>query len=706
MTRSIRIAAVLLSAFMLLSIQVFADADPPGRVARLSYISGDVSLQPGGVDDWTVARLNRPLTSGDRLWTARDARAEMQTGNTSLRLNGEASFTLANLDDRRVQIQIAQGALHVRVWKLYEDETIEVDTPNFTANLLRPGDYRIDVDNEGDVSWITVLSGTAEANGAGQAVTVQSRQQVRFAGANSGTYDVASAPPLDGFDEWSLARDRRLQDVRSARYVSPGVIGYEDLDDYGTWRVYDAYGPVWVPARVVPGWAPYRFGHWEWIYPWGWTWIDDAPWGFAPFHYGRWLYSRWGWAWVPGPIRIRPYYAPALVAWIGGHHWGVGLSFGSSIGWLPLGPREVYVPWYRASRRYWSNVNVSNTYIRNTNITNIYNTYNNYNIHKGKDCSGGCGNGRTIANANYVNRMAPNGVTVVNHDAFVNSRPVSRSTLKISADAARRAPVVSSIAATPARAGVLGGAQASSMHRPPEKALARPMVTRMAPPRPTPLNFQSDRTGRANLDLTRAASPVTIGRTDASPRMSVPQAGTEASNRMAIRSLRTVPRPDSPITSGDRARSEPARRVVPRPPDLRSVSTRDIPRTRSDEARNAVATERGDRTVVRPPAGRVVRGTGTGIAPRSSRPETRVSDMRVGRIPQEGMERPSYQSSGRVSSIAERQVRAAGELPMSRANRAPSATIRGGNVGGRGPAHIQQAPRQNTGRGDGHARQR
>ena len=31
---------------------------------------------------------------------------------------------------------------------------------------------------------------------------------------------------------------------------------------------------------------------WVWLRPWGWTWVDDAPWGFAPFHYGRWLW--WG----------------------------------------------------------------------------------------------------------------------------------------------------------------------------------------------------------------------------------------------------------------------------------------------------------------------------------------------------------------------------------------------------------------------------
>ena len=52
---------------------------------------------------------------------------------------------------------------------------------------------------------------------------------------------------------------------------------------------------------VAAGWAPYRYGRWAWVRPWGWTWVDDAPWGFAPFHYGRWVCGRGErWCWAPG----------------------------------------------------------------------------------------------------------------------------------------------------------------------------------------------------------------------------------------------------------------------------------------------------------------------------------------------------------------------------------------------------------------------
>src|SRR5271169_5586764 len=80
-------------------------ADPPGRAARLSFLSGTVSFQPGEVEDWIPATLNRPLTTGDRLWTENGARAEMHTGSAAFRLSGHTNFAFLNLDDRTAQVQ-------------------------------------------------------------------------------------------------------------------------------------------------------------------------------------------------------------------------------------------------------------------------------------------------------------------------------------------------------------------------------------------------------------------------------------------------------------------------------------------------------------------------------------------------------------------------------------------------------------------------
>ena len=110
---------------------------------------------------------------------------------------------------------------------------------------------------------------------------------------------------------------------------------------------------------VAVGWVPYRFGQWVWQRPWGWTWVDDAPWGFAPFHYGRWLWWGGRWCWTPGPRVPRPVFAPALVGWVGGG--GAQVVIGSRpapvVGWVPLGPREAYRPGYHASARYLDRIN-------------------------------------------------------------------------------------------------------------------------------------------------------------------------------------------------------------------------------------------------------------------------------------------------------------------------------------------------------------
>jgi hypothetical protein len=61
--------------------------DPPGRVARLSLMDGEVSLAPAGTEEWADAVLNRPITSGDRVWVGTDGRAELQIGTASVHLD-------------------------------------------------------------------------------------------------------------------------------------------------------------------------------------------------------------------------------------------------------------------------------------------------------------------------------------------------------------------------------------------------------------------------------------------------------------------------------------------------------------------------------------------------------------------------------------------------------------------------------------------
>jgi uncharacterized protein DUF6600 len=378
--------------------------DPPGRVARLSLMDGDVSVAPAGTEEWADGVLNRPITSGDRLSVGADGRAELQVGTASVHLDRTTSFEFIELDDDVMQMSLTEGVATVRIRTLGDREKIQLETPNATVFFNHPGDYTVQVDPQSDRTIVRTRNGEAEVTGASKSFRVRAEEEGTFTGLDGLTADIGKITPRTPFESWANDRDRRGDNSESARYVSREVVGYEDLDGHGEWINEPSYGYVWRPTYVVADWAPYRYGRWGWVAPWGWTWIDAAPWGFAPFHYGRWAFVSHRWCWVPGPRYVRPYYAPALVGWVGGPSVSVSVGFGS-VGWFPLAPHEVYVPWYRHTPRYVRHVNVSNTIIvNNINVTNVY--------------------GRRGQRPQYTFGNIANAVTAAQRDAFVGGRPV------------------------------------------------------------------------------------------------------------------------------------------------------------------------------------------------------------------------------------------------------------------------------------------
>jgi hypothetical protein len=366
------VLVVFLAAFGLASV-ASAQSDPPGRVARLNYTSGQVSFRPASLEDWGVATINYPLTTGDHLWTDVDSSAELHVGSSVMRLASETAFAFLNLDDYVVQARVAEGTIDVRVREIFQGEVYEVDTPNAAISILAPGVYRIDVDPGGDRTRVTVRTGEAEVNSEGRTFSVYPGQMGEIIGVEDAAYDLGRAPAPDRWELWCRDRDRREDNRVALNYVSRDTIGYEDLDDYGTWSYEPEYGYAWTPTVVAVDWAPYRYGHWSWVRPWGWTWVDQARWGFAPFHYGRWAFCRTRWVWVPGHRSVRPVWAPALVAFVGGNDWRFAFSWGlrPAVGWFPLAPGEPYCPLYPASPIYRRNINVMHVNVANINVANV-----------------------------------------------------------------------------------------------------------------------------------------------------------------------------------------------------------------------------------------------------------------------------------------------------------------------------------------------
>jgi Family of unknown function (DUF6600) len=513
-----------------LGISQADDADPPGRVARLSDAEGSVSLQPAGVQEWTAATLNRPITTGDRLWSDQSSRAELDLGTVALRLGSNTGFAFLNLDDHGAQMQLSAGALIVSVRDLPGGESYEVDTPNIALVVQQPGVYRVDVNDAGTATAVAVSQGAAQAAGGGQTIDIAAQQSVIFNGVDPPGWQSSSLGAPDEFDSWSAERERELAESASAGYVPNDIPGAQDLDSNGQWQQAPEYGYVWVPTAVAVGWVPYRYGHWVWITPWGWTWVDGAPWGYAPFHYGRWVVWKNNWSWVPAPRHgphERAVYAPALVAWVGRTAPRAG-AFGA-VGWFPLGPREVYVPAYRASPTYVRNVNITNTtVVDNTYLTNVYQS--------------------NATPQHYVNDTA-RAVTIVSRNTFTSGRSVGARAIELPpAVVAAAAVTAAAPAIVPIRQSVLGPGEGRAVPRPPAGLLQRPVVARTAPP-PAPAPFERQLSAiqangrpltRSELAPLQPASPIAPVRVVSSRGAPVP-AGVAAHGSGAPRATNTAP---------------------------------------------------------------------------------------------------------------------------------------------------------------------
>jgi len=429
------------------------DRDPPTRVARISYLDGTVSMQPGGEGEWGNAAKNRPVTIGDKLWVDKDSRAELQAGQAGIHVGSMTALSFLNLDANIIQMRLAEGSINFRVRELREGDLYEVDAPNLAFSVKQAGAFRVDVDETGQSARVTVIRGEGEVAAGGKTYEVHSGERAEFNGTDDNIQsNIDRAPGPDGLDRWAQDRDLKEDDSVSARYVSRDMVGYDDLDDYGSWRDEPEYGHVWYPREVEVGWAPYSTGYWNWVGPWGWTWVDYSPWGFAPYHYGRWAYigSRWGWC--PGPIYGAPIYGPAFVGFFGG-------GFGAGVGWFPLGFGEPFFPWFRCGPGFTERINVHNTFIRNRNVFNT-----------------------NIRNFNYVNARNVNAVTVANHNTFVRGQMINRGEFHVTEASLRGARVTNSVGLGPTQHSSLGDSNIRSHAPRPSAAVQnRAVFARTAP---------------------------------------------------------------------------------------------------------------------------------------------------------------------------------------------------------------------------------
>jgi hypothetical protein len=702
-----------------------ADADPPSRVARLSWLGGDVGLLPSGAQDWGEAGINRPLTTGDRLSSSAGARAELELDGAALRMDGQTDVGFLQLDDQLAQLELTQGTLNLTVRRLGDGQSYEIDTPTVALVVDQPGSFRVDVDRDGQGTRVTAFDGTATVYGENDAQRkVIAGRSYRFADSALADVELQDIAGGDDFDAWNAERDRRYAESPSRQYVSEEVIGYQDLDRYGQWRSDPEYGQVWYPAHVDADWAPYRNGHWAWVGPWGWTWVDDAPWGFAPYHYGRWAWRSHGWGWVPGPIGWRPVYAPALVAFIGGRHWSVSVG-DRPVGWFPLGPGEVYDPWYRSSRRYYTQVNVTNIHVHNNRtviVNRIDRRYRDW--HRGiappvraldrNDRRGFTAvSGRAFADADRVQRhrlhVDPRKLgeaTVLTRAAAPKPTPrslapqrppharalptqglrrevVARHEPRAQAPAlAARARTQAPVAAAPGHVRVL---RASGERLP---AVARVVpADRVRPAQNTPrasVRAPAEVVRRADTAVRAAPDRTALRRDDAAPRRDELRSARFAHPRGVPDVSREPvrPRPGVSFISSPQADRERAAQAAPRLPQVPRLQRAEAPRGSLQRGPDSVATPRFQRAPAPDAAARAARieaARGVQAAPRAMAPREVVQAPREAMRPRDNGVRtapPAFRREPAFRappSAAPRLERAPAARPMRAAAPTPAA---------------------------------
>jgi hypothetical protein len=349
--------ALLLTALAAGMAPSAAFADPAARVGRIAYLEGAVDYRFTPDDAWQPAAINWPLTTGNVFATGPSGRTELRVGSSVIRLAPRSELTIVALDDANMRLYLAHGSATVRIRNAELAREFSLQMPLGQVTLLEPGRMRVDAwqDAAGSAAAdVHLVDGRARfdpagANGGGIMLAAGSRLDSRNGVVQ--ITDLRTPSAADGFDAWSLARDRRDDNLRSLQYLSPEITGYEELDRNGVWRQTAEYGPVWTPTVVAVGWTPYRTGQWIWVT----------------------IGNRW--CWSPGAVVARPVWAPALVTWRGEQRWDLADARARPPigGWVPLAPRAVYVPPYAVSRTYVQQINVTHV----TNITQINRFYDN-----------------------------------------------------------------------------------------------------------------------------------------------------------------------------------------------------------------------------------------------------------------------------------------------------------------------------------------
>ena len=340
---------------------------------------------PRTTTQWNPATVNYPVTAGDAFWTEPNAQAEIEVSASRI-VDGARHRTRHRDAQRharsRRRSRRAKSTCGCARWR--RTRPTRCRRRAAWSTLCRARALRASCAGDTpDPTTVTVIEGSAQIAGPGRRTAGRSRSdgdghRQRCLPGRGRAGAARRLPDRDAGQRAATAAAGRRAAARGggdAGRRGPGAIRLMDREPATTarsgirrshrtgCRIAKDAGPM-LRRGAGPGWTM-------------------KPWGFAPFHYGRWVEIGGRWGWFPGGVPVgvpAPVYAPALVTFLGvGAVVGVGIGAALAagrIGWCPLGPREPFHPWYRASDRYFRQVNV--THVTNFTTVNRNVTFNNF----------------------------------------------------------------------------------------------------------------------------------------------------------------------------------------------------------------------------------------------------------------------------------------------------------------------------------------
>ena len=342
-------AAVLLACLCLTTLPVAGQTDAadspgddyrPGNYGRVRYEDNGLTIARAETDGkrefLVTGHVNTPIFEGDVLATGPNQRAEAQLANAALvRVDQHSHIVFSALPDPypethdKTVLQLVQGGIRLES-SLDDQREFRLETPGCRIYVRAGTDLRVAV--RGGRTRVATLRGIARVESGGSSLVLRAGMATEVIG---GAAPVGPRPYnsflTDTFDRWVAERQSNSAanlDLTAAAIAihealpAPVQPYFRELSLNGIWVRNEHFGYAWVPQVSEPAWRPYRQGHWGHGQR-GYFWISHEPWGWAPYHYGRWTWlDDLGWAWIPGTV-----FGGAWVSW----SWGP-----SHVGWAAL----------------------------------------------------------------------------------------------------------------------------------------------------------------------------------------------------------------------------------------------------------------------------------------------------------------------------------------------------------------------------------